>query len=522
VRVAAALITLLIALAPSSAALAHASLVRSEPADGAIVTEPPAMLRLTFNEPVTPLVMRIVTPDGTSATPQAVAENSVVVVTPEPLRRGTHVLSWRVISADGHPVGGSLIFSVGEASAQPGLAPPGDPLARGLLWSAKLAIYIGLLLGVGGVFFQSWLAGVRTRWLDRTLLALLGTGLIATPLSLGLHGLDALDLRLAALAQREVWATALATTYGWTAVALEIAFVAGICAVHMSEQASARIFAGLALGTAGFALALSGHAGNASPQLLTRPSVFVHVVCVAFWIGALLPLAASLRAGGGAPIARFTRAIPYPLVGLVISGSILAVAQLDRPDALWTTPYGIVLSCKLGLVVALLSLAAANRYRLVPHFQKRGMAAARPLAASFKAELCIAVAILALVSLWRFTPPPRSLAAAAPIEVHLHGARAMAQLTLTPVRARDPDVHVLVLDGALNPLAVKEVTVTLANAAAGIEPVRRVARLLDAPGWRVDNLRVPVTGQWSVRVDLLVDDFDKIVLEDKVSLPRLP
>src|SRR5262245_22738229 len=104
----------MIALTPSSAALAHASLVRSEPADGAIVTEPPAMLRLTFNEPVTPLVMRIVMPDGTSATPQAVAENAVVVVTPSPLRRGTHVLSWRVISADGHPVGGSLIFSVGE------------------------------------------------------------------------------------------------------------------------------------------------------------------------------------------------------------------------------------------------------------------------------------------------------------------------------------------------------------------------------------------------------------------------
>jgi copper transport protein len=41
----------------------------------------------------------------------------------------------------------------------------------------------------------------------------------------------------------------------------------------------------MALLGVGFALALSGHASNAAPQWLTRPSVFVHVVCVTFWVG---------------------------------------------------------------------------------------------------------------------------------------------------------------------------------------------------------------------------------------------
>ena len=49
----------------------------------------------------------------------------------------------------------------------------------------------------------------------------------------------------------------------------------------------------------GLALALSGHASNAAPQWLTRPSVFVHVVCVAFWVGALLPLIAAVQTGEG-------------------------------------------------------------------------------------------------------------------------------------------------------------------------------------------------------------------------------
>ena len=137
-------------------------------------------------------------------------------------------------------------------------------------------------------------------------------------------------------------------------------------------------------------------------------------------------------------------------------------------------------------------------------------------------ELCIVAAILALVALWRFTPPPRALAAAEPVEVHLHGARAMAQVSLTPVRARDPRVNIEVLDGEFNALTVKEVTVTLANPAAGIEPVRRAAMHFGWRHWRVEGLRIPVAGQWIVRVDLLIDDFEKIVLEDQVDLPRLP
>jgi copper transport protein len=110
VRISAFLVVLLTALVQSSAVFAHASLVRAEPADGALLAEPPASLRLIFNEPVTPLVMRLIAPDGTVATVDAASENTTVTIKPSALRRGTHVLSWRVISADGHPVGGSLVF----------------------------------------------------------------------------------------------------------------------------------------------------------------------------------------------------------------------------------------------------------------------------------------------------------------------------------------------------------------------------------------------------------------------------
>jgi copper transport protein len=348
--------------------------------------------------------------------------------------------------------------------------------------------------------------------------------LVATLISIGLQGLDALDLPLRALAQRAAWQAGLETSYGFTAIAAAVAMSAGLAALVTNARWAARALSLLALLGVGLALALSGHATTAEPRLLTRPSVFLHGVCVALWVGALLPLIMSMRAGSrDRTLARFSHVIPYPLGVLVITGVALAVVQLDRVDALWTTSYGIVLSCKLAAVMALLALAAANRYALVPRFQAAGATAGCPLAASIATELVIALAILALVSLWRFTPPPRALALAGPqVSVHFHGERVMAQIEVAPVRARGAQVSLLVLDGELRPLAVKEVTLVFSNRDAGIEPMRRAAVPEGDARWRVDDLQIPLAGRWRLRVELLISDFEKVVLEDDIELPRLP
>src|SRR5258708_2522934 len=96
------LVVALACLAPP-AAWGHAALVGSQPPDGATLAEAPKTLRLSFNEPVAPLVVRLIGPSGEAVMPEVRAENSTLTIMPPPLARGTHVLSWRVISADGHP-----------------------------------------------------------------------------------------------------------------------------------------------------------------------------------------------------------------------------------------------------------------------------------------------------------------------------------------------------------------------------------------------------------------------------------
>jgi copper transport protein len=518
---------LLAALVQAGAALAHASLIRSEPADRAVTALPPSMLTLEFNEPVSPLVLRLVKPSGdTTELEDVVADNATLRIRlPEGLTPGTHLVSWRVISADSHPVGSALTFSIGQPSAQP--AAPGfssDRRVPWAVWTAKLGLYIGLILGVGGAFYAAWIAvEPLSPGTGKIVVAALACGAAAAAVSIGLQGVDGLSLPLSDLKQPHVWAVGLATSSGLAATIAAGAMIVALAALRSSPERG-RWLSSLALAGVGATLAASGHASSAEPQALTRPAVFLHGIAVAFWIGALLPLAAAIRAPKRreAELPRFSRAIPIAVVVLVVSGTVLAVVQLRRFDALWTTDYGLVLCGKLAAVLMLLALAAVNRYALTPSVVEGDGVAAGRLARSIRTELLVALAALALVATWRFTPPPRALIAAAEaaVRVHIHTDRAMADVEIEPAHANTRRITVTVLDGQFGPLPAKEVTLFLANSEAGIEPLRLPATHVEGATWRVENVSVPAVNHWQVRVEILISDFEKVTLEDRIDLPR--
>jgi copper transport protein len=93
-------------------AFAHASLLRSSPDDDGMVAKAPARFELTFNEPVSPLVLKLVMPTGgaISLGKYTLQGETLSIEAPPDLGNGTYALSWRVISTDGHPVGGSVVF----------------------------------------------------------------------------------------------------------------------------------------------------------------------------------------------------------------------------------------------------------------------------------------------------------------------------------------------------------------------------------------------------------------------------
>jgi copper transport protein len=104
----------------------------------------------------------------------------------------------------------------------------------------------------------------------------------------------------------------------------------------------------------------------------------------------------------------------------------------------------------------------------------------------------------------------------------LHGEKAMAEVGIERAGKDAGRANVIVLDGEFRPLAVKEVTLVLANPSAGIESVRRQAARTEDHAWRVEDVRVPLAGRWNLRIEILIGDFEKVVLEDVIALPQLP
>ena len=161
-RLLAGLATLLTVLGFATGAFAHASLVATEPVDGSVLAVAPKTVQLRFNEAVAPGVIRLIDSAGKvrdDATAHVV-DRTIEIVLPSELPRGTQLVSYRVISEDGHPVGGSMVFSIGAATAAATV--PADASSIGwLIWLARIGIYIGLFAGVGGAFFVCWIAPAR-------------------------------------------------------------------------------------------------------------------------------------------------------------------------------------------------------------------------------------------------------------------------------------------------------------------------------------------------------------------------
>ncbi|MDI1266651.1 MAG: copper resistance protein CopC [bacterium] len=518
-RFVAGLAALVSALCFATGVWAHATLVSAEPADGSVLAQPPKMVQLHFNEGVTPAVVSLIDAAGKArdVATRAVGQ-SVLMVLPEDLPQGTQIVSYRVVSQDGHPVAGSLVFSIGAVT---GSAPPANarPL-NVLIWLARIGVYLGLFVGVGGAFFAGWIGQGRGGFIvSRGALAI---GVASAAGSLGLQGIDLLNLPLSGLKTLAPWTSALATSLGPSLLIAMASMAIAWVSWRSPGIRMARAQTVLAVAGAGLSLAASGHAVTAPPQWLTRPSMFLHGVALAYWIGALPPLAIMARRRDDTlprVLRRFSIGAVPMVALLAATGLALSVVQLGSISALIGTRYGIILSIKLALVILLLGLAALNRLVYTPAVAA-DHANTMPLLRSIRLECLIAVGILAVVAGWRFTPPPRVLAdlPAAQLSVHIHTDAAMFQVLVSPgkVGANDFVLQLMTVDAAVLP--AREATLILSMPERGIEPIERRATLESDGDWHVRGVALPLAGRWRMQIDALVTDFQKVSLQDELQV----
>lgn len=504
--------------------LAHATLVESDPAEGSIVAVAPEKLRLTFNEPVTLLSIKLFAPGGQSGDATAVAQdNDLIIQLPADAGEGTYALSWRVASDDGHPVGGTSTFSIGHASQRATKATGPDATAL-LIWLARVGVYVGWIGGVGGAFFLVVIAaGQRPTTADRTVGALLVVGFVATALSFGLQGLDELDRGVAGLRDAVPWIAGLKSRYGGTLSLGSMALILGAIALIFSGRRIAAGLATTALLTVAFALTLSGHASTASPAVAARAALALHGAAAILWGGSLLPmliLVATRHGNAGRTAVRLSNILLPTVAVLALSGLLLAFLQgvpLSNPLG---TDYGRLLAAKLALVLAMLALGALNRRILVPRVATDAETHGGHFRRVLLVDVCLLMLVLGVVAGWRFTPPPRSVAAAEAAlrhrqMLHIHTDRGMA---MVQIGARG-SLDIRLSDANSRPLIAQEVRVSLANPKAGIEPLQRQATRLADGHWRADGLSLPVGGAWDLKLSILISDFETLSLEGTLAVP---
>ncbi|MFA8386512.1 MAG: copper resistance D family protein [Pelagibaca sp.] len=154
---------------------------------------------------------------------------------------------------------------------------------------------------------------------------------------------------------------------------------------------------------------LRGHALE-EPRLVLATLITLHILGLAFWIGAFAPLY-RLSAEPISPVAGqishdFGRLALWVVSGLTLAGGATLWLLTGNLLGVFFTPYGQVIAVKLAVFLGIIGLAAWNKLRLTPVLLRQEPGAGRNLRQSIRAEaLLVALVLLTTAVLTTVSAP---------------------------------------------------------------------------------------------------------------------
>jgi len=423
----AASIVALVALGGTLAyAAVHTRLESSVPAADEVLSAPPERFELRFSGPVNDALSVVVVtfPSGDSVSldvSSPVDDSRILVADTPPLEQGVHLVRWRTVSADGHPVDGEFRFTLAGAPQGDGRLPDDSAAANATIETdpgtsvgattqtpalgAAVIAGLGLacLLGFAGLL---WFCGalpllreprIRTFCLALgwAALGLLAVDLVSwvrqvAPSGTGFAGVQA----------------ALGSRTGLTA-ALQLALIVGALFSFRRSGRGAAVSALVALVVG----AASGHTAAISPWL-TIPANAVHQAAAAIWLGGLLLLVLAPDAptdgsdGWRFPVVArsVSAAALFAVLLIAASGAVQSFQFVDDLGAYTSTPYGRGLLVKWMGFLILVGFGAYHRFRDMPHLEEERDG--RALRRMVRLETIVMLAVI-MVAAWlaRVSPP---------------------------------------------------------------------------------------------------------------------
>jgi copper transport protein len=549
-------------------ASAHASVISSDPADGSRLASVPSAVTLTFDESVGlgGAGYLHVIDQGGRRVDSGVAfhpggDGAKVTQNLKPgLGDGTYTGSYRVVSADSHPVTGSMRFVVGTGVLA-GAAVDSSAVNRVTSVAFDIGRWISFagfaLLGGAWLLMTVWPQGrddrragaiVWTGW------GLTGLGAIAELL---LQGPYAAGTGLSDLSKWSILDATLHSDYGQfhcgrLLLLGGLGLLLGRVLQASPRGSRAEGFAGpLALGIA-LTFSSIGHAETTSPRLLSIAADVLHLLAMAAWLGGLVVLVAAVLprrepAELRAVLPVFSKVAFGSVVVLAVTGSYAAWRGVGTVHAIFTTSYGLLVVVKIALFLGLLALGNISRGAVQRRFARVPVAyamtdvaldehnaaehgeqppeggvldpiEAERLRRSVLVEIVLAICVLVATAV--LVAEPRGKEAIATRELRPASASAdigggrRATVTITPSKHGTVAAELVLSPGAVP----KQLTASAALPAKQLGPIPVALTANGANDYAASGINLPVAGDWVISLVVTRSEFDATTASVKIHL----
>ncbi|WP_239254660.1 copper resistance CopC/CopD family protein [Listeria ilorinensis] len=387
------LFLLIFLLVPLQHVSAHATLLSMTPEDGSNLAELPDTIQLTFSEAIESDFPSIIVKNSAGAqiddgqTKIGKDPRVVYVKLKKELADTADVysVSWRVVSADGHPVSGMNAFKVGDTTQSlPKRSMVEQPISVDIASSiGKFVLYSGFVLAAGWLLLIIIMQKIHEKPLDRFekrskrwLCVTTSFLLLGEMLSIWVNTAVILNLPLkSALFPAAMVQVITETTTGhlWLLSLLGISGI-GLFGWIWLRYGKARLngtyfLMMLCLLLVMLLKAMSGHAQAAIDPAVAITADFLHIVGASVWIGGILAILYFTRKEGTAYWSKFSYVAMGAVALLLMTGLLLGVMNMGEMKNLFTTNYGYVLLVKMGLVICM-GLLGLFHYLYIRHKQK--------------------------------------------------------------------------------------------------------------------------------------------------------
>ncbi len=513
-------------------AFAHAVLERATPGDGETLETAPTEVRLEFNEPVSPPVgaVRVFDSEGTRVD-EGVAESdggrAIVAPLQGNLRDGSYVVSWRAVSADGHPVRGAYFFYIGtdsdpiDDSALSEMLGAGSDRPYAIGGSiARWLTYVAALLAIGATIFLRLVSTSSSAATVRMIQMAAIVGMVTSAIQIPIFAAQTTGLGLSALTSVAALGDAVASTVGTAALLRIVGFAALALAVGAGRLQLATIPAALLVA----AELWTGHTRTSEPAWLVWGADAIHVAGAALWFGGLVALAIALRAhyrnddpaASAGTIARFSGLAAVSVIALTIAGLALTWTQVKAWHALTSTTYGWLLLSKLAVVVLVFGFAIYNNRVLVPAITAetvddgdRKQKAWRRLGRTVRWEIGGIVAALAITAvLVNVQPAAEAAGVSGAYSTFVDFGDGQINLVVDPNRTGMNDIHIYLLTaGGLPAIAEGGITLEMMLPAEEIGPFVREAQFAGPGHFQHTGPELAIAGTWQITIRQRVSEF---------------